>query len=258
MVEVEKPDLSFTKDPSWISQREVLWENVYVKYYNEARASRLKALKEYFFSGEFSNPVGSGLGSSTFLRARIDGYPLRKAEGWDYVVYEYGGYSEEELEDVVSNAVLSGLKHRGWSKTEELALWDYFLGETYNFELKSPGPTKRQGACIYGELPISMVVTHFVSGLSSLLKGNLEASPKYLYKAEYLISALGEIDAKVISEDVVLNRKLNALFDRVHRSRDKVISEYRDDMDQFVESVTIGVDSVVSESKVKDIWAKWS
>ncbi|GGX56058.1 hypothetical protein [Saccharospirillum salsuginis] len=255
---IEKPDLSFTSDPGWIAEREKLWDQYCESRYSELRGSTLKARRQFFFHGTLDKPREHGLGEKSFLRVNINDFPLRSPEGWDYLVYEYGGYNDREVQELAVYQVLPGLKYLGWSLEEELALWEYFFQATYERSIRSPKLTKRKGVPIEGDLPLVKVISQYSSGLSSLLKGTANASPKCLHKADFLISALSEIDSILLAKDTVLRRKLDALFKRLVKSRDNLPVQYEGDFSAFYSRLSSAISDDQVDPVIKNMWIKWS
>ncbi|WP_028671772.1 hypothetical protein [Saccharospirillum impatiens] len=254
--EIEKPDMSFTEDLWWQKRREALWQQYCEFQYDGVRKSKLKVLEKYFFTGELESPKDHGRGSPGFLGSRIDTFPLRKPEGWDYVIYTFGGYDRLNLEmkQLLENKVLASLTNRGWTLEEELALWDHFLPERYQTIIKSPVFAKRQQSFLEGELHIDVVVMHYSVRVENILDGLAGSSPKYIYRPGYLLSAIEEITPEDISSIKYLDKNLQNLMKLCFRSHDSALPEFKYPIDNFIREFKQNMETLRFDPIVKAIW----
>ncbi|GGX56051.1 hypothetical protein [Saccharospirillum salsuginis] len=251
---IEKPDLSFTDKPEWIEEREKLWEKYCEGQYAELRKEKLRIRKDFFFTGEFERPRDNGRGQTLFLKARINDFPLRRPEGWSYVVYKFGGFNEFEMTKLLVHLVLPSLKELGWSLEEELALWDYFLPSTYKPTVRSPGPTKKHGAPIEGSLPLDSIIRQYALNLHCLLVGYSEISRKYFYRSDFLISTLRSIDSEELNKGSDLSDVLKSLFSEYYWDRSKLPDDCQEAFGRLMTEVEELIESGGVDSSVKEIW----
>ncbi|AJQ92863.1 hypothetical protein [Gynuella sunshinyii] len=255
-IEIAKPDLSFTEEPEWIRQRELQWEIYCENQYAEKRKNDLIALQRYFFSGELAMPKDYGRGQKSFLRAMIDEYPLKTLEGWDYVIYQYGGFdrSKQEFTDLLEYLVLNTLTSRGWSVEEELRLWEHFLPETYLPIVQSSVATKRYGEPLSGKLSTRSVIEHFFGSIKNLLEGISDISPKYLYKVDFLISAIQVVTEHDLDTVNRLRFKLNLLFEILLQFKDSPSLPYLEQIKGFISQFVLAMNTREFEPVVTTMW----
>lgn len=88
-------DLSFTKDPNWISQRELQWKEIENIYREGSTRKEVMALKNYFMTGE--NPA-SLISVSSIIKL----FPAFTVEGIQYCLNNYvsSSISDEQLERI--------------------------------------------------------------------------------------------------------------------------------------------------------------
>ncbi|MEP4546562.1 MAG: hypothetical protein ABJ000_10325 [Saccharospirillum sp.] len=254
MIVIDKPDLSFTEDPKWIAEREVLWDQYCENQYSELRKEKLRVRKVYFFTGVFERPQDNGRGQSIFLKARVNDFPLRRAEGWDYVVYMLGGFSNVEMTKLLVHQILGSLISLGWSLEEELALWDHFLPETYESIVRTPGPAKKHGLPLEGVLPIDSVIRQYLVNLKGLLSGYSDVSSKYLYRSKLLLSALQSVDDIYLSQENSLNSLIKSLFSVLYMNSDNISDEYKIAFRKFTKNLAGSIESTEFHAGVLNIW----
>ena len=72
-----EPDLSFTKHPAWIAEREIHWKPIEEFLKENNRKKTIEQLRKLFFTGEIENAEDIREGFALLY------YPLQTAEAWD-------------------------------------------------------------------------------------------------------------------------------------------------------------------------------
>lgn len=179
-------DLSFTQDPQWIEARKKVWLPIRKDLSDTSRKKHLDQLEHYVMTGDLDGlSLGDG---SKFLY-----FPLQNEEGWDYV-FQHLIKKTEAFEDIFYMEVFSE-HHLGiLSEQQELDLWDYFLGDTYEPIIRSRVPLKPTGEIYEMKVDCFRVVQLISSQLLGYCySGKFSNQPKWIVKLEYFYSAFSAL-----------------------------------------------------------------
>ena len=128
-------DLSFTKDPEWVKQREVLWELWREEIKSLSTKKELNEYRHYFMTGEELPNVDIS------DEALFDSFPLQKSDGWNYVL-QHLAKNSDDFKRLFTETLQDRSDHKLFPHRApyELARWDYFLGETFEPTITSRVP----------------------------------------------------------------------------------------------------------------------
>ncbi|MCB9236274.1 MAG: hypothetical protein H6581_31790 [Bacteroidia bacterium] len=185
-------DLSFTKDPDWIAEREKMWEPLAENLSEDMRKKEVEARKVYFFTGaQLENFPIADVGLLRF-------FPLQTPEGWDYV-YEKLVRKPITFEEELNSWIFNQSSTR--TPEQELAYWDYFFGPTFEPIVRSRVPVGRAGKIVEVKLSPIKVLGAILSGLSGWLRQGLYGnSPKWVSRKEFFHSLLPFVKPECFGE----------------------------------------------------------
>ena len=141
----KKPDLSFTENPTWKQEREVLWAPLEVTLKEAYRKKDIAARKIYFFTGEITNDFKEG-GKVEGDTSLLEWFPLPEAAGWDYVLSELTPradiYEYEYYHSILGPAYgISGMDSK-------LRYFDYFHPSMFQPLVRSRVPVGKEGSIV--------------------------------------------------------------------------------------------------------------
>lgn len=202
-------DLSFTTEPSWRAQREVLWEKIEDNLKDKYTRKELAMVKGYYFDGILDE---KGVGVIYDAR-KVLFFPLRTPEGWNYVMQHHmkGHTDFDELEkarngyDSILNSLLTYSMReigRDWEFAEQCALFDWLVGEHYQEVITSPVPIGPQEQVTHLNLTPDKLYSRAVCGLASWLKTTDEDKyrynlPVWIDRLNYLFELVPMVDERV-------------------------------------------------------------
>ena len=178
-------DLSITNDPEWIKQRESLWKPIGADFKKDFRKKEVDKIHRYFMTGTLLE--GERLSDG----AKFSWFPLQTPEAWDYVL-EYL-FCSQDVERELKNKFhfqFGDLSQRAMSFGEELALWDYFAGDTFQPIFKSRVPVGPEKKIISFEVDHENVVSHFNLGMDGWFGGEYSSLPKWVQRFNYFLTML--------------------------------------------------------------------
>ncbi len=171
-------DLSFTNDPQWQAERERLWQGIEKDLKANFRRKELNVIKHYFFSGELLE------GYTISDGARFSYFPLQTNDAWDYIL-------EEKLRSSASFEEILFDNFRDYSMEPhiapyELMVWDYFLTETFEPEVKSRVPVGIKNEIVTITLDPLEVLSMIQAQIHGFLEnGSCGNWPKWLKRDTY-------------------------------------------------------------------------
>lgn len=186
-------DLSITKDPDWIKQREELWKPISSMLGENLREKDLEKVHNYFMTGSLR-------GGETLTDAAAFGwFPIQTPTAWDYLLqyvikdkkyYEHFFYFSFE-----------DLSHRALNPEEELAMWDYFAGEKFNPVVTSRVPVGEKKEFVSLTVDKRNINSKFGLFFKNWASGyNLTNEPKHIRRINYWLDMLGTIGDDVFLE----------------------------------------------------------
>lgn len=207
-------DLSFTQDPTWRTEREVLWQRIEPILNDGYTRKELAMVKAYYFDGTLDEKGIKRL----YDADKILHFPLRSPEGWAYVMrYQMKGWSDlDELGkarrgyDSILNSLLTyAMREIGddWHFDEQCALFDWLVGEHYQAEIASPVPIGPQEQVTCLKLVPDDLYNSAVCGLKNWLISEEEEEyrynlPVWIARLDYLFELLPLVDERVFDVDI--------------------------------------------------------
>lgn len=172
-------DLSFTKDPEWIKQRDISWETWARDFKGDFNKKEIADMKQYFMTGIVGDSYGDDSG-------KLHYFPLQTPEGWDYVFQNIITNNESSFKYEL-NLVFQEGDSASFLTPYELAKWDYFLGETFEPTITSRVPIA--GEKVVLELDPFDVFCRIAPGITGFLeRGDSGDWPKWIQRADYFWS----------------------------------------------------------------------
>lgn len=178
-------DLSITKDLAWIKKREEQWKIVSPSLSENLRKKQLEVIQHYFLTGEIK--AGENISSEG---AKFDWFPIQTPEAWDYL-FEHVIKKPQEFEDRFYFQ-FGDLSNRALTFEEELAMWDYFAGDTFEPIVTSRVPVGSEKKIVSLEVDITKILSKFNLHLRFVISGQEEIQEKWIIKIDYLLSLLKE------------------------------------------------------------------
>jgi hypothetical protein len=175
-------DLSFTKDPEWMEQREVLWELWREEIKSLSNKKELDEYRHYFMTGEALPNVDMS------DEALFNSFPLQKTDGWDYVL-QHLAKNRDDFKRLFTETLQDRSSHKLFPHRApyELARWDYFLGETFVPTIISRVPIASEKVTL--ELDPYDVFCRIAPSFTGFLqKGSGGDWPKWIQRADYFWS----------------------------------------------------------------------
>lgn len=171
-------DLSFTKDPEWIKQREVLWEPRGKDLKSNFSKKEIADIKQYFMTGIVGNTYQEDAG-------KLGYFPVQSPEGWDYVLENMIGKPEFFRSSI--NQTFQDRSDVLFMAPYELAKWDYFLGETFEPTITSRVPIAGEKVTLELD-PHDVFCRIIVEIVVFIERGTGGDNPKWLQRIDYFWS----------------------------------------------------------------------
>lgn len=129
-------DMSFTKDPQWICEREALWETLLkeTSLAEELSERRLKIVRHYFMTGELQNGASMRIDDQLFF------FPAPTLEGFEHVFRHNisGPPTDEQINDIVQFFRSEVRELPEASEDTALEVFKFVFGNAYQPEWKLP------------------------------------------------------------------------------------------------------------------------
>ncbi|WNZ54639.1 hypothetical protein QT397_17315 [Microbulbifer sp. MKSA007] len=132
-----QPDLEFTKDPQWISQRLERWKPIEAFLKEDNRRERVLKIKNAFLSGVCEDFELARSGSMVLY------FPLQEAEGWDFAFMDERVKSEA-FKRFFYSSLASDYEEFFWDQESRLRFFDYFHSKDFRLLIKSRVPIGRE------------------------------------------------------------------------------------------------------------------
>ena len=230
-------DLSFVKNPEWIAERKKCWQPIEEGLSDTFRKKEIEVIKHYFFTGELLDGFDIGDG------ALLGYFPLATPDGWDYVfqnlVNDPGSYERELY-------LFIGPNERVFTDEQQLAMWDYFLGEEYTPVVKSRVPVGASAEFVEFELSYLRVAGDILAAIATWLRmGSYGPEPKWVARKKYFYSLLACMPENCLTSpepnsdegrvnfllcfimECALNYKPKKRVKDPHKNREKFLEEFR-------------------------------
>lgn len=251
-------DLSFTKDPEWIKQREVLWEPRGKDLKSNFSKKEIADIKQYFMTGIVGNTYQEDAG-------KLGYFPVQSPEGWDYVLENMIGKPEFFRSSI--NQTFQDRSDVLFMAPYELAKWDYFLGETFESTITSRVPIAGEKVTL--ELDPHDVFCRIAPGITGFLqKGSGGDWPKWIQRADYFWSLWplitddcfdAEEDSKMADSVYFANRlmeqtvnlKIRKQYDDPNQTRPKFLKMMEEKLDELYPQLCPKLQALWDETKAK-------
>ncbi|WP_054114290.1 hypothetical protein [Marinagarivorans algicola] len=180
---VKQPDLSFTQNPQWISERENRWKPIEAFLKEDNRLTRVNAIKKYFFLGECEDFELAKTGSIVLY------CPLQNAEGWDWA-FQNSRLLPTAYLRYWKSSLNSNHEKFFWDDEARLRFFDYFHPATYQSVIKSRVPIGREQKIVQIEVDQFEILRDMAAKFSQFLGGS--EVPVIYYRLDYFFSFLDE------------------------------------------------------------------
>lgn len=255
-------DLSFTKDPEWVKQREVLWELWREEIKSLSTKKELNEYRHYFMTGEELPNVDIS------DEALFDSFPLQKSDGLNYVL-QHLAKNPDDFQRLFTETLQDRSDHKLFPHRApyELARWDYFLGETFEPTITSRVPIA--GEKVVLELDPYDVFCRIAPGFTGFLqKGSGGDWPKWIQRADYFWSLWplitddcfsAEEDSKMADSVYFANRlmeqtvklKVRKQYDDPNQTRPKFLKMMEEKLDELYPQLCPKLQVLWNETKAK-------
>lgn len=188
-------DLSFTKDPNWISQRELQWKEIENIYRERSTRKEVMALKNYFMTGE--NPA-SLISVSSIIKL----FPAFTVEGIQYCLNNYvsSSISDEQLERI--QQVLANQDFVvGVTPEKKKGIFEFTFGKVY--EKRRAFPFLISNEVLEKEILLSSnYLIESGTGVYSFIKRNKKIHTNHWLRLhDFLFSLFSFVDKRIYDED---------------------------------------------------------
>lgn len=193
---VKQPDLSFTQNPQWISEREEHWKPIEDFLKENNRKKVVEQLKNIFFTGAIDNPEDIKEGFAILY------YPLQTAEAWDYL-FQDPRLAPRCFKDYMSASLMGSYNEKFfWDDEARLRFFDYFHPTTYQPVIKSRVPVGRDKEFIAIDVDVCELFAMMCGRMGNYLRRGLPSV--LLHRLDYFFSCLDELgDLSQSNVDVV-------------------------------------------------------
>src|SRR5690606_2092904 len=190
-------DLSFTKNPEWIEQRERQWKEIEGPYRDGSSRKEVALVKHYFMTGEKPDKI---LDVGTILRL----FPVFTVEGIQYCLNNYVSSSvSDEQYKRIQHLLANQDSVVGVTFQEKKTIFEFTFGELYS---KHRGfPFSIAGDTVLREISVSSnYLFSLGTGVYSFIKRNEHYYTKHwLYLHDYLFSILPYVEKRIFFEDTL-------------------------------------------------------
>ena len=192
---INQPDLSFTKNPEWMAEREQRWKPIEQFLKEDNRLARVNTIKEYFFHGKCEDFELAKTGSIVLY------CPLQNEEGWDWAFQDSRLLPNAYLRYWKSN-LNSNHEKFFWDNEARLRFFDYFHPTTYQPVIKSRVPVGRDKEFIAIDVDVCELFAMMCGRMGNYLRRGLPSV--LLHRLDYFFSCLDELgDLSQSNVDVV-------------------------------------------------------
>jgi hypothetical protein len=182
-------DLSITKDAEWIKQRELLWKPIGKSLSEGFRKKEVEKIHHYFMAGILRE------GEELSDGAKFDWFPIQSPEAWDYIL-EHLFDTKEAVKNFekIFYFQFGDLSHRALNEAQELALWDYFAGDTFQSVVTSRVPVGKEKKIASFEVDYEKVAAEFNLNVRGWLEGGYANNPKWKQRFNYFLTMLPHME----------------------------------------------------------------
>lgn len=197
-------DLSFTKDPQWISQREQQWELIKQNYSSELTRKQRDVYRQYYLTG-----IPPKNYSDIYLENYILLFPLQTKEGLTYCFKHNIKADHEQLDRVVSLLCM-----RYFDTSEELGypaslqLFDLFWGDRFDPNGELPfliADEQSYRRVRNNSASLLYMLVHRLNGWLKYPSEDID-EPIEVVKINYFFSLLPHIPKEILSLNPIVER----------------------------------------------------
>ncbi|WP_394202310.1 hypothetical protein [Marinagarivorans algicola] len=179
---INQPDLSFTKKPKWIAERETHWGPIEGFLKENNRKKVVEQLKKLFFTGVIDNPEDVREGFAILY------YPLQTAEAWDYLFQDVR-LNPKCFKEFMNASLMGSYNEKFfWDDEARLRFFDYFHPATYQPVIKSRVPIGREQKVVEVEVKANELLASMLALMAGFVRRN--ESPIITERQDYLFSCL--------------------------------------------------------------------
>ncbi|KZZ50187.1 hypothetical protein A3759_17205 [Thalassolituus sp. HI0120] len=255
-------DLTFTKDPIWIKEREAIWKSWSPGLEREMNLKSLNVYKKYFFTGLLEE------GDELYDSAIFECHPLQSEEAWDYILSNIVRKSSV-FEDLVKGTLQDRSNEKLFPHMApyELERWDYFFDEVFNTVVKSRVPVGENQEVSEVELDPVKVFCLISSGIMGAIeRGSGGDNPKWFERSSYYWSLFPMLkdcffEAERRSPEAKSIRYISRLFATTHIHDQKIpyvdsngarsdfLKEMEEEVEGMYSSLCSGIQKLWDEAK---------
>ncbi|WP_054112491.1 hypothetical protein [Marinagarivorans algicola] len=182
---INQPDLSFTKKPKWIAERETHWGPIEGFLKENNRKKVVEQLKKLFFTGVIDNPEDVREGFAILY------YPLQTAEAWDYLFQDVR-LNPKCFKEFMNASLMGSYNEKFfWDDEARLRFFDYFHPATYQSVIKSRVPIGREQKIVGVDVDVHELFVLMCGCMGNYLRRGLPTI--LIHRLDYFFSCLNEL-----------------------------------------------------------------
>jgi hypothetical protein len=190
-------DLSVTKNPEWIKEREELWKPIGESLKEGLRKKDVDKVHHYFMTGMLRD--GEEMSDS----AKFYWFPVQTPEAWDHIFANMFNSTDAEKEfESIFYFQLGDLSGRALTAAQELGMWDYFVGNSFQSTVSSRVPVGREKNIVTFNVDRKIVSSKVCGRIDSWLEGSHKVDAKWIQRQSYFFSFIDSLT----DEDFELNK----------------------------------------------------
>jgi hypothetical protein len=181
-------DLSITKDPEWIKQRELLWKPIGESFGEGLRKKDVEKIHHYFMTGILRE------GEELIDGAKFSWFPIQTPEAWDYI-FEHIFDSKDAAKEFeqIFYFQFGDLSGRALNQEQELALWDYFAGDTFKPVVTSRVPVGKEKGIVSFNVRQGTIAAKFSLFMDKWVSGSCGVKSKWSDRIKYFLTFLESV-----------------------------------------------------------------
>jgi hypothetical protein len=205
--------LDITTNSDWIAAREKLWKPIGDDFKKDFRKKEIEKIHHYFMTGVLDSDY-----ELTDV-AKFSWFPIQTPAGWDYVL-QYLIKEKKSFEKIFYFS-LGDLSNRAMNEAEQLDLWDYFLGDSFQPTITSRVGVGKEGKPVVISVNHENVASEFNLNLGSWIKGYYGNNPKWKNRFNYFLTMLPHmisLEFTHLADDGEFDLRVEYLIENIFRS----------------------------------------
>lgn len=181
-------DLSITKDPEWIKEREELWKPIGESLSEGLKKKEVEKVRHYFMTGTLreSEEMSDG--------AKFYWFPIQTHEAWDYI-FEYAFNTKDAASEFerIFYFQFGDMSGRALDEDQELTMWDYFAGDTFKEVATSKVPIGKDKKIVSFHVDHGNIAAEFSLFMDRWNSGICSDNPKWKKRINYFLTFIKSI-----------------------------------------------------------------